>query len=680
MHHHPGQFTAWVHESIDSMTKNDEYILRVAADADQIAKEAYLVAHNSSNEAKSATNTACAAYHASRTSYHKSMYASNACTDFREILKSIDNSNGILSATEALKRAKEALDVATSRPTGEFILTQTRPDVKNAYSNPVDILGKYAVYPVRDGSEEIYYVDMQGTARQLVYPNVNAAAIYASNTVSTLANSNDVDGKWASNQIVTFDRKYASIEVANGAFSIAMQTKSALENDYIKKTDVVATSNAAFYASNTAAAAYERSLPILHIKSTTATPTTSNFGKMIEVPNGDIYFVDAQGTSKLIKDTARLDLAVHDAIHASATAKEAKEAVMGVSNAAYWGSNTVATVSNVAYWGSNQIATTSNVAYWGSNTVAAVSNAAYWGSNKAASASNVGYWSSNQLATVSNVAYWGSNVAQWSSNQIATTSNVAYWSSNNVADVVHWNFVRSATSPNTFATATSTTCNVNIGPPTLLLHQLNINAADNGTGSSTMGLWTTDQSFLTIESGVLLNPASITFARGLTFNTGTVQKTSLGTTIEKTKVVHFARDGSVGINTVNPSERLHVVGNTLTEGSILHTGAVLAMQDARRTDNISAADTTACYNIVQSLPLKQFRTSPLVTGSDTALHYGWLAQDVDPLMPDAVIETDAYGLADCHWVKRDHIYACMYGAIQELQKRVADLESIVNGP
>jgi hypothetical protein len=116
--------------------------------------------------------------------------------------------------------------------------------------------------------------------------------------------------------------------------------------------------------------------------------------------------------------------------------------------------------------------------------------------------------------------------------------------------------------------------------------------------------------------------------------------------------------------------------------------------DERLKTNIVLADTSRCYDIVKSLPLKRYTWKDDVYTTEQVSDrskLGWIAQDVEQVFPKAVKSTpfrynQKYAdeekkqlisedvIEDCRSLDADQLYAVMYGAIQKL---IIDKESLV---
>jgi len=97
------------------------------------------------------------------------------------------------------------------------------------------------------------------------------------------------------------------------------------------------------------------------------------------------------------------------------------------------------------------------------------------------------------------------------------------------------------------------------------------------------------------------------------------------------------------------------------------------LSDFRFKTNIYNVDLTESYDAIRSIPLKRFQWKDL--GLSSLTQTGWLAQDVESIIPAAVTTKNAYGLSDCKMLNMNELISHMYGAIQILQKKVEALEN-----
>jgi hypothetical protein len=92
--------------------------------------------------------------------------------------------------------------------------------------------------------------------------------------------------------------------------------------------------------------------------------------------------------------------------------------------------------------------------------------------------------------------------------------------------------------------------------------------------------------------------------------------------------------------------------------------------DARIKENIVLADLDVCYSNMKKIPLKYFKwRDDIYTVNQVKDRHklGWIAQDVESVLPKAVQQQQSHGLGDCRTLDADQVYAIMYGTIQKLQ-------------
>ena len=131
---------------------------------------------------------------------------------------------------------------------------------------------------------------------------------------------------------------------------------------------------------------------------------------------------------------------------------------------------------------------------------------------------------------------------------------------------------------------------------------------------------------------------------------------------------------NVGIATTSPSYTLEVNGTAAKTGG----GTWTSTSDARLKEDIEDANLATCYDTVKNLKLRRFKWRDDVDGITDKHVVGWIAQEVEDVIPKAVTTVhEKYGLTDVKFLNADQIYASMYGAIQKLIEDKERLEAQV---
>jgi hypothetical protein len=128
--------------------------------------------------------------------------------------------------------------------------------------------------------------------------------------------------------------------------------------------------------------------------------------------------------------------------------------------------------------------------------------------------------------------------------------------------------------------------------------------------------------------------------------------------VERLRIVST---GLVGIGTASPSYRLDVQGGDINASGSVRAGGVVLTSDARLKDVIQSWDND------DQIDLVQFRWK---NNTDDREHFGYLAQEVQKVLPDAV-HTDSKGTLSVNY---DEVQSYKI-AMQE--HRIRDLEQMV---
>jgi hypothetical protein len=126
----------------------------------------------------------------------------------------------------------------------------------------------------------------------------------------------------------------------------------------------------------------------------------------------------------------------------------------------------------------------------------------------------------------------------------------------------------------------------------------------------------------------------------------------------------------VGINTSNPQYDLDVNG-TISCTSIMISPQYVTSSDQRLKENIKLiADPATLLDTLKKLNVYNynFKADP-----DKRLRTGFIAQEVKKQIPNAVVQTEFAGIADCMQIDTDVLIAHLVGAVKTLACKVDKL-------
>jgi hypothetical protein len=134
----------------------------------------------------------------------------------------------------------------------------------------------------------------------------------------------------------------------------------------------------------------------------------------------------------------------------------------------------------------------------------------------------------------------------------------------------------------------------------------------------------------------------------------------------------------IGINTTYPEYALDIaVGNARKPvGSTWLTAS-----DERVKTDIISANLASCAKLVLDIPLRQYSFSDEFqkrTGTSSDSQYGFIAQEVKKILPEAISYTKEYGLDDFHSLDTDQIFKLEFGATQYLLNKIQAMEAQVS--
>jgi hypothetical protein len=117
-------------------------------------------------------------------------------------------------------------------------------------------------------------------------------------------------------------------------------------------------------------------------------------------------------------------------------------------------------------------------------------------------------------------------------------------------------------------------------------------------------------------------------------------------------------------------------GNAAVAGDLSVYGSFYNPSDRRIKTNITYADTSAFPKLLQELKLYTYQRTDIQQDPEQST-IGFIAQDVERVLPEAVHHQEHAGISDCAVLDKDQLYMFHYGATQELARRVDSLEHAV---
>jgi hypothetical protein len=135
-----------------------------------------------------------------------------------------------------------------------------------------------------------------------------------------------------------------------------------------------------------------------------------------------------------------------------------------------------------------------------------------------------------------------------------------------------------------------------------------------------------------------------------------------------------ANSGS--LSSYSPIYPLDVIGNTRNS-----SGSWLSGSDKRVKTNIIDANLETCYNNIKNLKLRNFQWNDMYAESNNITdnnQIGWIAQEVAPIFPKSVIESNSWGYSNFKDLSTDQIYKTMYGALQMTMLKLETLTQEFN--
>ena len=103
--------------------------------------------------------------------------------------------------------------------------------------------------------------------------------------------------------------------------------------------------------------------------------------------------------------------------------------------------------------------------------------------------------------------------------------------------------------------------------------------------------------------------------------------------------------------------------------------------DARVKSNIINADLSLCAKLVSDIPLRQYTFTEEFqkkTGAISVPQYGFIAQEVQKILPESIRYSKEFGLDDFHSLDTDQIFKIEFGATQYLLQKLEVMEALIS--
>ena len=205
-----------------------------------------------------------------------------------------------------------------------------------------------------------------------------------------------------------------------------------------------------------------------------------------------------------------------------------------------------------------------------------------------------------------------------------------------------------------------------------------VNPIRNVTQGNLLGYDTTlkEVTYFSLSTGLTTTNL---VATNISTNTLIITSGSLNATFNSNTVGSIVTTGgNIGIGTTSPAYQLQLSSDSAAKPS---TNTWTVSSDERLKTNIQLADLDMCYSTIKSIPLKRYTWRDDVYSSEQVpdrSKLGWIAQDVEQVIPKAVEQRDMFGYPDCRTLNNDQIMASLYGTVQKLMGIVENLQDQIN--
>ena len=129
---------------------------------------------------------------------------------------------------------------------------------------------------------------------------------------------------------------------------------------------------------------------------------------------------------------------------------------------------------------------------------------------------------------------------------------------------------------------------------------------------------------------------------------------------------------------ISPSYQLQLSTDSAAK---LSSSTWTVSSDIRLKENIIDADLDKCYNDIKNLPLKRYTWKSDIYNDEQVndrSKLGWIADDVENILPNCIKKINAFGYEDCRSLNTDQIINSLYGAIKKLMSISEEKQKIID--
>lgn len=136
-------------------------------------------------------------------------------------------------------------------------------------------------------------------------------------------------------------------------------------------------------------------------------------------------------------------------------------------------------------------------------------------------------------------------------------------------------------------------------------------------------------------------------------------------------------NGYIGLG-INPSYQLELSTDSAAKAS---SSTWTVASDERLKENIENADLDICYNNFKNINLVRYKWMNNIYSNDQIndrTQLGWIAQDIEQILPKSVITCNKFGFEDCKFLNSDQLLSTLYGTVQKLINNFDNQENNIN--